>query len=131
MDLEECKLRHVVEVRHVSLATQDFVTLTRRHEVAIVLAGDAKFPQIADITADFVYARIVGTQADQDYGYSASELDVWAQRARNLAQGIVSNDLATFAKPTPKQARDVFLYVIGGAKKTNPAAAHALIERLN
>jgi hypothetical protein len=39
-------------------------------------------------------------------------------------------DLATVAGPAPAEGRDVFLYVISGAKALNPAAAMALIERL-
>ncbi len=55
------KVRHAVEVRHDSFKSPDFIALAREHEVAIVLAGDSEFPQIADITAPFVYARIMGT----------------------------------------------------------------------
>ena len=54
-------IRHAVEVRHDSFRTPDFVALAREHEVAIVTAGDADYPQIADPTAAFVYARIMGT----------------------------------------------------------------------
>ena len=38
--------------------------------------------------------------------------------------------LETVAPPAEPAARDVFLYVISGAKVRNPAAAMALIERL-
>ena len=55
-------IRHAVEVRHESFRTPDFVALAREHGVAIVIAGDSEFPQIADVTADFVYLRIMGTQ---------------------------------------------------------------------
>ena len=46
-----------------SFADPDFVALAREHGVAIVLAGDSDFPLIADPTAPFVYARIMGTDA--------------------------------------------------------------------
>ena len=55
-------IRHAVEVRHDSFRTPDFVALAREHGVAIVVAGDADYPQIADVTAPFVYARIMGTR---------------------------------------------------------------------
>src|SRR5689334_7850073 len=51
-------LRHAVEVRHESFCDEAFVALARKHGVAIVVAGDSKYPQIADPTASFVYARI-------------------------------------------------------------------------
>jgi uncharacterized protein YecE (DUF72 family) len=124
-------IRHVLEVRHESFRTPDFVALMREHGVAIVLAGDASYPQIADITATFVYARIMGTQETEKLGYSAADLDAWADRARSLAAGNAPKDLAQVGTPSKdKAARDVFLYVISGHKVRNPAAAMALIERL-
>ncbi|MEX1109070.1 MAG: DUF72 domain-containing protein, partial [Dongiaceae bacterium] len=60
--VEGCSVRHAVEVRHESFATPEFVALLRDHGVAIVTAGDSKYPQIADATAPFVYARIMGAE---------------------------------------------------------------------
>jgi uncharacterized protein YecE (DUF72 family) len=130
-DLEGARLRHAIEVRHESFATAEFVALARRHRVAIVIAGDSRFPLIADLTAPFVYARIMGTQASRREGYGKAALDRWAERAREWAAGGAPDDLPRLAKDAPKRAaRDVFLYVIRGAKARNPAAAMALIERL-
>ena len=124
-------VRHAVEVRHESFATAEFVALLRAHEVAIVTAGDSKYPQIADATAPFVYARIMGTEEKPKMGYTPAALDGWAKRAQAWATGGVPADLATVAKPLPaKSGRDVFLYVISGFKERNPAAAMALIERI-
>jgi uncharacterized protein YecE (DUF72 family) len=124
-------IRHVVEVRHDSFKSPDFVALAREHGVAIVLAGDSDYPQIADITAPFVYARIMGTTEDQPNGYAAEALDRWIAHARAFASGKQPAGLETVARAQPaRTARDVFLYVISGAKVRNPAAAMALIERL-
>jgi uncharacterized protein YecE (DUF72 family) len=97
------------------------------------MAGDAEYPQIADVTAPFVYARIMGTTETEEHGYSAAALDQWASRAKTWAAGGSPQDLATVA-PAPKPdtaGRDVFLYVISGHKERNPAAAMALIERVS
>lgn len=123
-------LRHALEVRHESFKNPNFVALVRDYEVAIVFAGDSKFVQIADITAPFVYVRIMGTRTDEPAGYTLGELDLWAERVKQLAAGIVPKDFGTIANPIPQVPREVFLYVISGAKETNPAAAQALIERL-
>jgi len=124
-------LRHAVEVRHDSFRDPAFVAILRRHEVAVVVAGDSKFPCIADVTAPFVYARIMGTSEDESTGYAAPALDAWAGRARRWAEGGAPDDIETLAKPVAdKGGRDVFLYVISGFKERNPAAAMALIERL-
>jgi len=126
-------LMHAIEPRHESFKTAEFVALARRHGVAIVVAGDSKYPLIADLTAPFVYARIMGTQEAEPKGYDAAALDEWAQRARQWASGAAPGGLDYFAETQQKAAtpRDVFLYVISGAKERNPAAAMALIERMS
>ncbi len=123
-------IRHAVEVRHASFRHPDFVALARAHGVAAIVAGDSEFPQIADVTAPFVYARIMGTAEDEADGYGAAALDRWAERARAWAQGGAPDDLETVAAPAETVARDVYLYVISGAKRRNPAAAMALIGRV-
>lgn len=129
--IEGVKLRHAIEVRNDSFRTPEFIALARKHKVAVVLAGDSAYPQIADVTAPFVYARIMGTTDKQAKGYSAKALDAWAARARELAAGATPGDLETCGEvPAKAAARDVYLYVISGFKERNPAAAMALIERL-
>ena len=124
-------IRHVVEVRHESFKHPDFIALAREHGVAVAIAGDSDYPQIADVTAPFVYARIMGTTEGEELGYSAAALDQWASRAKAWAAGGSPEDLATVAAPMSNAAgREVFLYVISGHKERNPAAAMALIERV-
>ncbi len=124
-------LRHAIEVRNESFRCAEFVDLALKNNVAIVVAGDSKYPLIADVTADFVYARIQGTSEAEPRGYSLGAMDAWAARARTWASGGAPADLAWVANGTPKKApRDVFLYVISGFKASNPAAATALIERI-
>jgi len=124
-------IRNAVEVRHDSFRSPDFVSLAREHGVAVVMAGDSDYPQIADVTAPFVYARIRGTSEAEANGYSDAALDLWIKRAQALASGKAPPGLATVSPQKPdKTERDVFLYVISGAKVRNPAAAMALIERV-
>jgi uncharacterized protein YecE (DUF72 family) len=124
-------IRHVVEVRHESFCDAKFIALLREYGVATVVAGDSEFPQIADITAPFVYARIMGTQEDEPLGYASEALDLWAERARIWAAGKTPKDLARVgSSKADGSARDVYLYVISGYKLRNPAAARALIERI-
>lgn len=124
-------LRHALEVRHESFCTPEFVALARQRGAAIVVSGDSEYPQIADVSAPFVYARIMGTADSEPFGYASAELDRWAERALTWAQGGSPGELATFdAPPAAKTGRDVYLYVISGCKERNPAAAMALIERL-
>ena len=125
------RLRHAVEVRHDSFKTPEFIALAREYEVAIVLAADSEFPQIADLTAPFVYARIMGTTEGNDAGYAPAALAAWAERAKQLAAGTMPSDLQSAGPAAePGTPRDVFLYVISGHKERNPKAAMAIIERL-
>ncbi len=124
-------LRHAVEARHASFRVAELVDMARHYGVAIVVAGDSEYPQIADVTAPFVYARIMGTQSSEPLGYSPAALDAWAKRAQHWAGGRAPEDLETVAaRKAEREDRDVYLYVISGHKVANPAAARALIERI-
>lgn len=128
--LDGITLRHAVEVRHDSFRSPDFVALLREYGVAAITSADSDYTQIADVTAPFVYARIMGTKEVQPKGYSDADLDAWAKRAAIWAEGGVPEGLETAGPTAKKQPRDVFLYVISGDKVRNPAAAMALIERV-
>jgi uncharacterized protein YecE (DUF72 family) len=124
-------LRHVIEAKHASFRDAAFIDLARKHSVALALLDADKHPPIADVTGEFVYARLQRTSATVKTGYHPPVLDIWAQRAQAWAKGGAPDDLATIAGKTPVQMkRDVFIYMIAGAKERAPAAAMALIERL-
>ncbi|HWU55351.1 MAG TPA: DUF72 domain-containing protein [Rhizomicrobium sp.] len=123
-------IRHAVEVRHDSFKTEEFVALCRKHGVAIVFAADSEFPLIGDVTADFVYARIMGTSEKEKLGYPPAMLKTWAGRAKDWEKGESPKASLLVAPPAPKKTRDVFLFVISGAKERNPAAAQAIIAAL-
>ncbi len=125
------KLRHAVEVRHESFATPEFVALAKQYGVAIVLAGDLEYPLIPDVTASFVYVRLMGTKETAKLGYLPKTLDQWADRARIWASGDTPEDLAPVDKNPPERVkRDVYIYVISGYKAANPDAAMALRKRV-
>jgi uncharacterized protein YecE (DUF72 family) len=123
-------IRHVVEVRHDSFKDKAFIALCRKEDVGIVFAADSEFPLIADVTTDFVYARIMGTKPAEKLGYPAAMLKTWAERARDWADGNSPKASMLVAPAAPKKKRDVFLFVISGAKEKNPAAAQAIIAQL-
>lgn len=125
-------LRHVLEVRHESFLDPDFIALARKFGVATVFTDSDEYPSFADVTGDFVYTRLMRSEAAQKTGYRPKDLDAWAQRAREWAAGGDPSDLPRVA-PAPKKAakaREVFIYFISAAKERNPAAAMGLLERL-
>jgi len=125
------RIRHAVEVRHESFRAPQFVELARKFSVAIVLVDSDKHPLIADVTSDFVYARLERTSDKVNTGYAPAALDNWAKRAQDWAAGGAPEDLPTLVTLSRSNGkRDVFIYMISGAKERAPAAAMALLERL-
>jgi uncharacterized protein YecE (DUF72 family) len=128
---EGLALRHAVQVRHESFAVPEFVKLAREAGVAIVFADSASYPAIADVTADFVYARLEAAEESEPEGYAPAALDRWSEAARTWAQGGVPAGLP-YVDPTPPPVtpRETFVFCINGAKVRAPAAAQALIARI-
>ena len=125
-------LRHVIEVRHDSFNTPMFLALLRRFSIPVVFAEHYKYPAIANITGDFIYARLQKGDENLKAGYPPKVLDGWAARANTWAEGEEPKDLPRVEKTNAvKQPRDVFIYFIHEAKLRAPAAAMALIERLS
>jgi len=124
-------LRHALEVRHESFRDPAFVAMARDVGAAVVFADSTEHPCLADLTADFVYARLQDAREEQPEGYSPSALDRWARVARRWAAGERPDEFAYITDdPVPTRPRDTFLFMINGAKVRAPAAAQALIARL-
>jgi uncharacterized protein YecE (DUF72 family) len=106
-------LRHALEVRDESFVNEELVAIAREHDVAIIEAGDSKYPRIQARTAPFSYLRVMGSKASTPKGYAPAALARWREHAQTLARD-----------------GDVYFYFISGAKERNPLAARALIESL-
>jgi uncharacterized protein YecE (DUF72 family) len=126
-------IRHVIEVRHDSFSTPEFTSLLRQFKMPVVFTDHARYPNIADITGDFIYARLQRGKDTIVTAYPPREIDEWAGRLRSWANGGAPDDLPVVEKTktaTPAQPRDVFAYVIHEGKVRAPAGAMALIEKL-
>jgi uncharacterized protein YecE (DUF72 family) len=121
----------VVEVRNPSFCVLDFIALLREFETSVVFAEHGTYPAIADVTGDFVYARLQKGNDEIKTCYPPKQLDAWAKRLQLWADGGEPDDLprmdSTSAKKIP---RDVFAYVIHEGKVRAPAGAMELIERV-
>lgn len=125
------ELRHVVEVRNDSFRDPAFIALLRKFSVPVVYADHAVYPAIADITGDFVYARLQTGKDTVKTAYPPKQLDQWGNRFKQWASGTEPDDLPRVDKTPPKkQPRDVFAYVIHEGKVRAPSAAMELIERV-
>jgi uncharacterized protein YecE (DUF72 family) len=124
-------LRHVLEVRHRSFLSPAYVELARSQQIATVFTDSPDYPSLADLTGAFVYARLMHSDSAQPEGYRADALDEWATRAQRWADGGDIPDLPHVLPAQPAgKPREVFVFFIGAAKPHNPAAAQALLARL-
>lgn len=124
-------IRHALEVRHASFQNRDVLALARQRGIAMVFTDSSEHPSPADITGDFIYARLMQTRDELETGYAGGELSQWAEHARDWASGGDPAALPHTGDPHAGSVpRDVFVYFIGGAKHRNPAAAMALIGQL-
>jgi uncharacterized protein YecE (DUF72 family) len=127
------RLRHAIEIRHRSFLDAAFVALLRRHRIALVFADSVEWPYAEDLTADFVYLRLHGSEELYASGYSEEALDHWASRIKLWARGLQPNDARlTAPELTPPRltARDVFVYFDNDAKVRAPVDAHSLKAKL-
>ena len=131
MSVDGRPLRHAIEERDAASVDTTLVELARRKNVALVFTDSTEWPSFADVTADFVYARLMRARSNITTGYSRAELSAWTERARTWAHGGDPKDLPRLAGESPKaQHRDVFVFFINADKERNPAAATTLIELL-
>jgi len=126
-------LRHVLDVRHASFMTPAFLALARQYRMAVVITDSADYPSFANLSADFVYLRLMRAQSQCVTGYASDVLDAWAGCARAWAGGgqpagvpLVAGDPGA----PVAASRDVFMFMINGAKERAPAAAMEVIARL-
>src|SRR5262249_54506112 len=127
------RLRHAVEIRHPSLLDPAFVALLRRHNVALVFADAVDWPYAENVTADFLYLRLHGSEELYASGYDDEALDRWAARVRIWSGGGQPNNakLIDTEKRARRRARDVYVYFDNDAKVRAPVDAQSLRGRLD
>ena len=124
-------LRHALEVRNETFLCKAFLELAHARGAACVFTDSREYPNFADLTGDFVYARLMRSRESEPDGYPARELDAWAGRVQAWHDGGAPDDLPRVADGDEWTSvpRDVFVYFISAAKARNPAAAMALQGR--
>lgn len=128
------RIRHALEVRHASFCTPAFIALLRRHRVALVVADTGgRWPEVGDVTADFLYLRLHGAEALYASGYSDAQIDTWAQRLRVWARGGEAPDVPRVSDihTAERAGRDVFCFFDNTAKLHAPTNALRLAHTLD
>jgi uncharacterized protein YecE (DUF72 family) len=127
------EVRHAIEIRHSSFLDPDFIALLRQYHIALVFADSVAWPYAEDVTADFVYLRLHGSEEAYVSGYCAEALDWWAARVKLWARGLQPKDARLVAPdmtPPRHSGRDVFIYFDNDAKVRAPVDAHSLRAKL-
>jgi len=127
------QVRHAMEIRHASFVTPEFIELLRAYDVALVCADAVEWPRLMDITSDFIYCRLHGSEQLYASGYDGEALDRWAARVASWAQGKEPPDAKQISKPgkSQMQPRDVFIYFDNDTKVRAPFDAQGLMARVN
>jgi uncharacterized protein YecE (DUF72 family) len=129
---EDHPLRHAVEVRHKSFACEEYVALLRKYEVALVVADTPQWPRLFDITSDFMYCRLHGSEKLYSSGYTPEALDEWASRILGWSRGeeVADGDHASAESGSKQSLRDVFVYFDNDQKVRSPFDAQSLSKKI-
>ncbi|HET6308538.1 MAG TPA: DUF72 domain-containing protein [Rhodopila sp.] len=124
-------MRHAIEVWHESYRCPAFIELLRAHDVGLVCADRAGWAPLMDVTAGFVYCRLLGV-ADGvgGQGYDHAALQAWSRRLKAWAGGEEPADALLLAGRDRPRRRDVFVVFDSARKLRAPANALELVRRL-
>jgi uncharacterized protein YecE (DUF72 family) len=127
------KLRHAAEIRNESFVNEDFVALLRRYGIGLVKADTVAWPLLMDLSSDFVYCRLHGSEELYASGYTGEALDLWANRVALWSRGEEVDDgkKASSKNGRKRSTRDVFVYFDNDIKVRAPLDAQSLRERIS
>ncbi|MEJ0028587.1 MAG: DUF72 domain-containing protein [Rhizomicrobium sp.] len=128
---ENRRLRHALEVRHESFKTRAFIGLLRKYDIALVCADTVEWPLLMDVTSDFVYCRLHGSEELYASGYNDNALAIWANRIGAWAGGgDAEGPHAGKGRAPRRKSRDVYVYFDNDAMVRAPFDAGNLIQKL-
>jgi uncharacterized protein YecE (DUF72 family) len=86
-----------------------------------------------DVTSDFVYCRLHGSEEIYENGYDDASLDSWTKRVVAWAQGKEPADAERVVDKAgvKRTTRDVFVYFDNDLKVKAPADAQSLMKRVD
>jgi len=130
--LEDRPLRHAIEIRNDTFVSEEFIELLRKHAIGLVVADTVEWPLLMDITADFVYCRLHGSEQLYVSGYEPEAIDVWARRVVQWSQGgeVENGRKASSVNAPTAKSRDVYVYFDNDAKIKAPFDALELRKRV-
>ena len=130
---KDARLRHAVEIRNESFVCEEFIRLLRKYRIGLVVADTVEWPLLMDVTADFIYCRLHGSEQLYASGYGDQALDVWARRVVTWARGgeVVDGRKVSRRKAAKRASRDVFVYFDNDSKVRAPFDAEQLRAKVD
>ncbi len=125
-------LRHALEIRNETFVCEEFINLLRKHDIGLVVADTVEWPLLMDVTSDFVYCRLHGSEQLYASGYDRDAIDTWARRVMRWAQGgeVEDGRKASFLNGPAAKTRDIYVYFDNDAKVRAPFDAQELQKRV-
>jgi uncharacterized protein YecE (DUF72 family) len=105
--------RYAFEFRDSSWLVEEAYAILRAHNVALCINDYPGLPEVRELTADFVYVRLHGTQGAYEGGYPTQDLAGWAgafSTWRSMGQEIYcyfNNDQAGHAVRDARRLREM------------------------
>jgi uncharacterized protein YecE (DUF72 family) len=109
-------LRHVIDARHASFASEAYLDLLAEYDCTTVYTDAPQFPSVPHARCELAYLRLMRSDAALATGYPPAELQRWAQGAKEWV-----------AQSAKHQA---FVFFINGAKERAPAAAVEFLKQV-
>jgi uncharacterized protein YecE (DUF72 family) len=102
----------------------------KTHNIGLVVADTVEWPLLMDVTSDFAYLRLHGSERLYLSGYEAEAIEVWAQRVVSFATGTPAEGRYAGTPLQDGRARDVYVYFDNDAEGRAPVDAQALVRRV-
>ena len=127
------RVRHCLEIRHKSFEDPRFIELLRDHDIGLVCADTVDWPLLMDVTSDFVYCRLHGSEQLYVSGYESEALERWADRVAAWAQGGEPADAIRVIEAHGPQlaTRDVYVFFDNDVKVRAPFDAIGLAAKVD
>jgi uncharacterized protein YecE (DUF72 family) len=123
-------VRHAVEIRNDGFVDERFLRLLKTYKIALVCADTVKWPRLMDVTADFIYCRLHGSEELYASGYDGKAIGFWQKHVGAWAKGGEPANAERIGAPArrEKNGRDVFVYFDNDMKVRAPHDAACLAK---
>lgn len=116
-ELLDFRYRYAIEVRNKTFFDESFLNILKTYNIALCIADSAKrYPYFEDITADFIYVRLHGSERLYASEYSEEELNTWAQKIQKWNRPsfiYFNNDLSGYAFKNALRLKELLTFLRG------------------